>query len=109
MEKCCAKCKFYHKQTIGDICRLSWKDVKPTDCCDRIEEKEDNFGVIKYITTMILILVGINSVFSSFILQKEVSKYTDNFWIIFGVGFVFLCPIINLILRAIRKLNEEIK
>jgi hypothetical protein len=109
MKKCCANCKFYHDQGIGNVCRLDFNFVKSTDCCDEYVScfEEDNlWKKIKYITTIVLILTGINSVFADFVLQREVAKLTDNFWIIFGSGFVFLCPILNLIFIAIRDLNK---
>ena len=111
MKERCMNCEFYHEQSIGNVCRLDFNHVEPDDHCDRYEPCEEclDWKTIKHVTIIILILIGISSLALTFIMQIKVAEYTDNFWIIWGVGFIFFCPVVNLIITAIRELNEVIK
>ena len=108
MTEICRGCIYAGKDRICNACRVDFYRVKSTDCCEKyedcIEETDDNWRkIMKNTIVIILILVGVNSLFSDFILQREVLKITDNIWISWGIGFIHLCPIFNFIFFTIKK------
>jgi hypothetical protein len=64
---------------------------------------------MRYAAIICLILSDINSLGLVFVLQKEISKHTDNFWIIWAAGFVLFYPIVFLSIKAIKELIKDEK